>query len=140
MTDAAATIHEEAVLRPPRGRILPNGIDIRDPGLAEVRSVTGYVQLEIFLFAGDRCEHSPGESFGRCRRSVQQRAKVGLSTIASADEILVLHHGEVVERGVHGALVRKGGVYKKLWRLQLGEGAAVTPTAGNRLPPVGAVR
>ncbi len=73
---------------------------------------------------------------GRTKIAVANR----LSTIARADEILVLHPGEVVERGAHGALVRKGGVCERLWRLQLGEGAAVTPTAGNRLPPVGAVR
>jgi ATP-binding cassette subfamily B protein len=44
-----------------------------------------------------------------------------LSTIVSADEILVLHHGEVVERGSHGTLLGRGGLYERLWRLQSGE-------------------
>lgn len=61
-------------------------------------------------------------------------------TIVTADEILVLHHGEVVERGTHGELVREAGMYERLWRLQLGEGEAPAISAGDRLPPVGAVR
>jgi len=56
---------------PQRGRILLNGIDIRDLGLAEVRSVMGYVQQEIFLFAGDIATNIRlANPFGRCRRSV----------------------------------------------------------------------
>lgn len=41
-----------------------------------------------------------------------------LSTIQYADEILVLQHGEVVERGTHADLVAKKGVYKKLYDMQ----------------------
>lgn len=37
-----------------------------------------------------------------------------------ADEILVLHHGEVRERGPHGALLARGGLYERLYRLQAG--------------------
>ena len=41
-----------------------------------------------------------------------------LSTITSADQILVLHHGEVRERGTHAELLQLGGIYSKLYRLQ----------------------
>jgi ATP-binding cassette subfamily B protein len=43
-----------------------------------------------------------------------------LSTILHADEILVLHHGEIRERGSHRSLLAQGGLYERLHRLQLG--------------------
>lgn len=221
-TGAGKTTIVNLLLRfydPQRGRILLNGMDIRELPLAALRSVMGYVQQEIFLFAGDIAtnirlanpldeaavvsaarqvgadpivrrlpggySHVLGErgasisvgerqllSFARAiaadpplllldeatsavdseiEGDIQRALRVlqagrttiavahRLSTIVSADDILVLHHGEVVERGTHRALVRKGGIYERLWRLQLGEGGTSTPSAGNRLPPVGAV-
>jgi ABC-type multidrug transport system fused ATPase/permease subunit len=41
-----------------------------------------------------------------------------LSTIKSADEIIVMHKGEIVERGSHNELIRLDGIYKKLHELQ----------------------
>jgi ATP-binding cassette subfamily B protein len=42
-----------------------------------------------------------------------------LSTILHAEEILVLHHGEIRERGTHRSLLAQGGLYERLYRLQL---------------------
>jgi ATP-binding cassette subfamily B protein len=47
-----------------------------------------------------------------------------LSTIRHVDRILVLHHGRVVEEGAHEELLRRKGVYGKLYRLQF-EGLGV---------------
>jgi ATP-binding cassette subfamily B multidrug efflux pump len=49
-----------------------------------------------------------------------------LSTIREADQILVLHRGEIVERGNHDALMALEGRYYKMYQLQKGEKAALT--------------
>ncbi|GIO29890.1 MULTISPECIES: ABC transporter ATP-binding protein [Paenibacillus] len=43
-----------------------------------------------------------------------------LSTIRSADLILVLHRGEIVERGTHDELMQLGGRYYQMYQLQQG--------------------
>ncbi|WMT39091.1 ABC transporter ATP-binding protein [Paenibacillus sp. D2_2] len=54
-----------------------------------------------------------------------------LSTIRSADQILLLHRGEIVERGTHEELLAKGGRYYQMYRLQHGSSdpQASQPTA-----------
>jgi len=42
-----------------------------------------------------------------------------LSTIIDADEILVLDHGEIVERGKHKDLLAAGGLYTTMWQRQV---------------------
>lgn len=203
-TGAGKTTIVNLLLRfhePQRGRILVNGVDIRDIPVDVLRSVVGYVQQDIFLFAGDvasnlrlssliddvaltaaasrvgadrviarlpgQWQHELGERGGGV--SVGERQLLAfaraiaadpallildeatsavdshieaeiqhavsalmagrttlaiahrLSTIVRADEILVLHHGEVIERGTHRTLVASGGMYERLFRLQAGE-------------------
>jgi ATP-binding cassette subfamily B protein len=45
-----------------------------------------------------------------------------LSTIVDADEILVMDHGRIVERGAFGALMIANGRFAEMWRLQQEEG------------------
>ena len=195
---------------PQRGRITINGLDIRTMPLQELRSMIGYVQQDIFLFAGDIATNirlsnpisdedvvraaaevgadriirgfpkgygqvlgergasiSVGErqllSFARAIAAnaplllldeatsavdseieaeihaalsvlVAGRTTIAvahrLSTIANADMILVLHHGEVVERGTHRELIERAGLYNTLWRLQAGESESPLQRAG----------
>jgi ATP-binding cassette, subfamily B, multidrug efflux pump len=191
---------------PQRGRILLDGRDIRSMPVEELRRVVGYVQQDIFLFAGDVAgnirlgaplsdaevraaaarvgadrviqrlpdgyAHQLGErgasvsvgerqllSFARAIAAdpalllldeatsavdseaeaqiqrglsilMQGRTTIAvahrLSTIMGATEILVMHHGEVRERGTHRSLLARDGLYARLFRLQAGELEATT--------------
>jgi len=44
-----------------------------------------------------------------------------LSTVVGADQIVVLDAGRVAERGTHGELLAKGGLYAELWTRQAAE-------------------
>lgn len=41
-----------------------------------------------------------------------------LSTVISADEIIVLRAGEIAERGTHAGLLAEGGLYASMWNRQ----------------------
>jgi len=41
-----------------------------------------------------------------------------LSTVVAADRILVLHRGRIAESGAHADLLRRGGLYARLYELQ----------------------
>jgi ATP-binding cassette subfamily B multidrug efflux pump len=43
-----------------------------------------------------------------------------LSTIAALDRLIVLDRGRIVEEGSHAELLRRGGVYARLWHRQSG--------------------
>ena len=201
-TGAGKTTIANLLLRfydPDRGRILIDGVDIRQLSTSDLRALIGFVQQDLFLFAGnilhnltldapispeaarqaahrvgaDRFierlpagyDHLLGErgrslsvgerqllSFGRAlaldptilvldeaTSSVDAQAEgqiqraiaelmAGrtslviahrLSTILHADEILVLQHGEIKERGSHRELLAQQGVYQRLYQLQL---------------------
>ncbi len=45
-----------------------------------------------------------------------------LATVLSADRILVMDEGRIVEEGAHAELVARGGLYARLARLQFGAG------------------
>jgi len=203
-TGAGKTTIVNLLLRfyePQRGRILINGRDVREVPVDVLRSLIGYVQQDIFLFAGDVASNlrlgadisdteleraaarvgadrviqrlpggwrhelaergasvSVGErqllAFARAIAAnpallvldeatsavdseieadiqlavselMRGRTTIAiahrLSTIVNADEILVLHHGAVLERGTHRSLLSRGGLYERLFRLQVGD-------------------
>lgn len=210
-TGAGKTTIVSLLLRfyePQRGRILIDGVDIREIPVERLRGLIGYVQQDIFLFAGDiganirlsapltddavmaaadrvgagriirrlpdGLSHQLGErgaslsvgerqllSFARALASdpqvllldeatsavdseIEAAIQAGLdelmrdrttiaiahrlSTIVRANEILVLHHGRVCERGTHRQLLERRGLYERLYRLQTGELAGLAGT------------
>jgi len=182
-----------------KGRILLDGVDIRDIERASLRSQMGLVLQDIFLFSGDiasnirlanedisegriqeALKYANATSFieklpGGCRAEVYERGATfsqgqrqllafartlafnpkilildeatasvdsetealiqsalerllrnrtsliiahRLSTVKHMDTILVLHGGQIIERGTHGQLLKKRGHYYHLYRLQ----------------------
>ncbi|MGH8682179.1 MAG: ABCB family ABC transporter ATP-binding protein/permease [Burkholderiales bacterium] len=61
-----------------------------------------------------------------------------LSTVLDADQILVMDHGRIVERGTHRALLELGGLYAQMWALQQEEEPQDPPGAPGPAPIVAA--
>ncbi|RKP58920.1 ABCB family ABC transporter ATP-binding protein/permease [Pararobbsia silviterrae] len=55
-----------------------------------------------------------------------------LSTIVHAEQILVMDHGRIVERGTHASLLNAGGLYAQMWALQQRAAAATEQAATAR--------
>jgi len=65
-----------------------------------------------------------------------------LSTVVDAEEIIVLDQGRIVERGRHGALLAKGGIYAAMWQrqqeaIERGLDAAAEPESLRKLGHLG---
>jgi ABC-type transport system involved in Fe-S cluster assembly fused permease/ATPase subunit len=58
-----------------------------------------------------------------------------LSTIVNADEIVVLDRGRVAERGRHGELLARGGMYADMWARQQEAAAAAESKVESPEPP-----
>ncbi|KKK89473.1 hypothetical protein LCGC14_2732730, partial [marine sediment metagenome] len=61
---------------------------------------------------------------GRTTFVIAQR----LRTVKMADEILVLQDGEIVERGTHNQLLRKAGLYRQIYDLELRDQEEALPS------------
>lgn len=57
-----------------------------------------------------------------------------LSTVADADRIMVLEHGKIAEEGTHQSLMKRNGLYRHLYELQMDNNHALQP-ASNRSTP-----
>lgn len=87
---------------------------IRKPKLLLLDEATSALDAES--------EHQVQKALDKLIHSGQQTVVVvahRLSTIRDADEIIVMQHGEVMERGTHDSLISLNGVYKNLVSRQL---------------------
>ncbi|MGC1496582.1 MAG: ABC transporter ATP-binding protein [Sulfitobacter sp.] len=55
-----------------------------------------------------------------------------LATIRSADKIIVMDRGKVMDAGTHEELLERGGIYADLYRLQFQDGKTVSDARGLR--------
>ncbi|MDR5770485.1 MULTISPECIES: ABC transporter ATP-binding protein/permease [unclassified Caballeronia] len=55
-----------------------------------------------------------------------------LSTVVHAQQIIVMDHGRIVERGTHAELLRAGGLFAQMWALQQQRGSDDVAAMGQR--------
>ncbi|HWE42084.1 MAG TPA: ABC transporter ATP-binding protein [Gemmatimonadaceae bacterium] len=105
-TGAGKTTIVSLLLRfyePQRGRITVDGVDIREMPLEELRELVGYVQQDIFLFAGDVATNI------RLSAPLSDEQVVAAATRVGADRVVQrLPGGYRYELGERGASVSVG--------------------------------
>jgi ATP-binding cassette subfamily B protein len=87
---------------------------LKDPAILILDEATSSLDSATEAEVQDALEEA---SRGRTTLVVAHR----LSTIANADQIVVLDEGRVVERGTHAALIARDGLYASLWKRQAEE-------------------
>ncbi len=94
-----------------------------DPALLILDEATSSIDTET--------EQSIQQAIGRV---MQDRTSIvvahRLSTIQRADQIIVLHHGEIREQGTHQQLLAGHGLYWMLYKLQYADGVQPQITGG----------
>jgi ATP-binding cassette subfamily B protein len=97
---------------------------LKDPAIVILDEATAHLDSETELLIQQALSVALS---GRTSVVIAHR----LSTIQAADQILVLDHGEIVERGTHQALVAEGGLYAELYETQYARGAASPGSTGS---------
>jgi ATP-binding cassette subfamily B protein len=60
-----------------------------------------------------------------------------LSTVARMDQLVVLDHGQIAEKGTHQELLHRGGTYARLWQHQSGGFLDDSPAPATLAQPLG---
>jgi ATP-binding cassette subfamily B protein len=75
---------------------------------------------------------------GRLRGATADKATIiishRMSSLMHADEIVVLDHGSIIERGTHAALMAADGYYAELYRMQTSISDEAAPAAEPAFP------
>jgi ATP-binding cassette subfamily B protein/ATP-binding cassette subfamily C protein/ATP-binding cassette subfamily B multidrug efflux pump len=123
-----AAIHDD-VLRLPQGYDTPvgeRGVTLSGGQRQRVAIARALLTDAPLLLLDDALSAVDTETEARILAHLRQ-ARVGrtviivshrLSTVADADETIVLREGHVIEHGDHAALVERNGLYARQWRYQ----------------------
>jgi ATP-binding cassette subfamily B protein len=84
---------------------------LKDPCILVLDEATAHLDSQAEALIQQALE---GAMQGRTSLVIAHR----LSTILAADQILVLDHGQIVERGTHAELLATGGLYARLYETQ----------------------
>jgi len=84
---------------------------LRDPSVLVLDEATSALDSATEAAVQDALEEA---SRGRTTLMVAHR----LSTVQSADEIIVMDQGRIIERGDHATLLAKDGIYADMWARQ----------------------
>ena len=119
-----------------RGASLSGGQKQR---VAIARALVGNPRILIFDEATSALDYESEAAIqANMRRITQNRTVViiahRLSTIRGADRIVTVEQGRLIEDGTHDSLLRSGGRYADLWRLQSGPQSAPSEITTTTLP------
>jgi len=98
--------------------------------IAIARALVGNPRILIFDEATSALDYESEAAIQTNMRSITRDRTVvliahRLSTLRNADRIVTIEQGRLIEDGTHESLLRAGGRYAELWRLQAGSPAPV---------------